>query len=161
MQTKEQKAVYMKAWKAANKDKVAKHNKAYREANKEHLKEYMKQRYASNPEYKQYMKQYYKIKTTNDPKYNRAKHLKYSYGITIEQWNQMFINQVGCCAICGVHASETGRGIMTDHSHSTGKVRGLLCHSCNTTLKEANIGGFKATSELYTQALNYITIYNN
>jgi hypothetical protein len=56
--------------------------------------------------------------------------LKYHYGITLEEYNKMDQN----CNICG--ASDEGRGfnMNVDHCHDTGKVRGLLCNSCNRGL---------------------------
>jgi hypothetical protein len=36
--------------------------------------------------------------------------------------------QVGRCAICGTHP---GTGLVLDHDHATGLVRGYLCRSCN------------------------------
>lgn len=52
------------------------------------------------------------------------------YGLTSQQVNDMREAQGGLCAIC--------RGTMhrecIDHDHATGKVRGLLCHSCNIKL---------------------------
>lgn len=38
--------------------------------------------------------------------------------------------QGGCCAICG----ETMTTPHTDHSHTTGQVRALLCGTCNVML---------------------------
>lgn len=38
--------------------------------------------------------------------------------------------QGGLCAICGVHADD---GLVVDHDHDSGLVRGLLCRSCNFT----------------------------
>ena len=46
----------------------------------------------------------------------------------------MYNNQNGCCAVCGKHQSEFKRIFDVDHDHVTGKVRGLLCRSCNTGL---------------------------
>ncbi|MVU76009.1 hypothetical protein GPX89_01975 [Nocardia sp. ET3-3] len=43
----------------------------------------------------------------------------------LEKW------QSGRCAICG--DSPTRRGLVRDHDHRTGLIRGLLCYSCNTT----------------------------
>jgi hypothetical protein len=45
-------------------------------------------------------------------------------------------SQNGRCAICGERpdpsTSHRGQGVLhVDHDHETGKIRELLCHSCN------------------------------
>lgn len=73
-------------------------------------------------------------------RYNYAKH-----NLTIEQWDQMFANQGGKCAICG-DENTAERNLHIDHDHeccpgtySCGKcIRGLLCTQCNTALGLAN-----------------------
>lgn len=74
------------------------------------------------------------------------------YGLTVEQYNQMFAEQGGVCAICGqqeVH--EYRRRLSVDHNHETGEVRGLLCHACNTGL-----GKFGESAERLQRAVNYL-----
>ena len=58
------------------------------------------------------------------------------YGITRAQWHAMFDAQKGRCQIC---KNEFGvrKNIHIDHCHATGKVRALLCASCNTMLGRA------------------------
>jgi hypothetical protein len=56
--------------------------------------------------------------------------LKMKYGITLEQRDEMILNQEGRCKICGKKTSK----LVIDHDHVTGKVRGMLCHGCNTML---------------------------
>lgn len=78
----------------------------------------------------------------NREKY-KANALKKLYGITLEAWNAMFAAQGGCCAICR-GAEHRGRGWCTDHNHTTGKVREILCQSCNSMVgyareSEANL----------------------
>lgn len=63
----------------------------------------------------------------------RAK-LKQAFGITIKNYNWLFQNQNGCCAICEKHQSELKHRLAVDHNHKTGKVRGLLCTKCNVQL---------------------------
>lgn len=74
------------------------------------------------------------------------------YGITLEDYNNMFASQNGCCKICGTHQSELSKALSVDHCHNTLKVRGLLCGLCNTSL-----GGFKDNIDLLTKAIEYLT----
>ena len=60
--------------------------------------------------------------------YNR--HLKSLYGITSEDYDRMYQEQKGLCALCS-RSSTSGRHLDVDHDHTTGKVRGLLCVGCN------------------------------
>lgn len=73
-----------------------------------------------------------------NPEYMRDYHLRYRYGITLEEYNRMFDAQKGCCAGCGIHQSELGKPLYLDHDHVTGEPRGLLCHNCNTVLGHVN-----------------------
>ena len=56
------------------------------------------------------------------------------YGIMVEDYETMRSEQKGCCAICGKHESKCTKRLHIDHCHATGKVRGLLCGSCNTAI---------------------------
>lgn len=49
------------------------------------------------------------------------------YGLTIEDYNRMFLEQRGACSICNKKEEK----LCVDHDHKTGKVRGLLCLKCN------------------------------
>ncbi|MCL4418470.1 endonuclease VII domain-containing protein [Patescibacteria group bacterium] len=60
--------------------------------------------------------------------------LKYEYGITLDDYNKMFNAQGGKCAICQRHQNELKKTLCVDHDHKTGKVRELLCMTCNTDL---------------------------
>lgn len=81
---------------------------------------------------------------------SRGYHLKYRYGITQDEFNKIIELQDGLCAIC--QKSPTGaKPWHVDHDHSTGRVRGILCHSCNTAL-----GNFKDDPEILRKALEYL-----
>lgn len=56
--------------------------------------------------------------------------LKHKYGIREADFNKMEQDQNGKCAIC-FKVPERGR-LVVDHDHNTGKVRGLLCNTCNS-----------------------------
>lgn len=61
----------------------------------------------------------------------RNSKLKTKYGITIVEYDAMFKEQQGLCAICGLPERRNNVWLSVDHSHETGKVRGLLCYNCN------------------------------
>jgi hypothetical protein len=68
---------------------------------------------------------------------SRKCHLKLNYGMTVNEWNEMFDGQDRICAICKTDSSGYGgkkHQWDTDHDHTTGKVRGILCHQCNVML---------------------------
>lgn len=57
------------------------------------------------------------------------------YGMTPEEFAAMLKAQDGRCAVCGVtkpNGAKRQRRMFVDHDHETGKVRGLLCHGCNS-----------------------------
>lgn len=64
--------------------------------------------------------------------------LQRTYGMTMDEYDEMLAAQGGGCAICGGQCP-TGRRLAVDHDHETGENRGLLCSKCN--------GGFGYFSE--------------
>lgn len=82
--------------------------------------------------------------------------LKLIYKITIEDYDILFKNQNGKCAICGKYQSELKKELNVDHCHITGKVRGLLCLDCNHGL-----GKFFDNSEILQNAVDYINLLKN
>lgn len=50
----------------------------------------------------------------------------------LDEYNRLLRIQDYCCAICGVHEILLPRKLAVDHCHTTGKIRGLLCSSCNS-----------------------------
>ncbi len=71
--------------------------------------------------------------------YSWLKTLDTKYNMTLEQYEDMIDSQNNQCAICFIDASDTPRNkLVIDHCHETGKVRGLLCDFCNTSLGKCN-----------------------
>lgn len=58
--------------------------------------------------------------------------LKIRFGITLADYTDLLQKQNGLCAICKTPPKE--KCLAVDHNHTTGKVRALLCTSCNTKL---------------------------
>ena len=81
--------------------------------------------------------------------YQRIHARKSIYGITEEQYQALIVLQNNCCAIC--MSSANGKTLHIDHDHATGKVRSLLCNSCNHLL-----GNAKDTIELLKAAIKYL-----
>ena len=119
---KQRRAITRAAYRAKNKAKIQAYNKEYR-----------KRAFNSTRSYD------YKI----------------NYGITIEQYESMLMQQNNVCAICLRAETATNRGkvkrLAVDHCHTTGKVRGLLCHNCNTTL-----GKYEDKPELIKRFIEYL-----
>ncbi|GAA2261672.1 recombination endonuclease VII [Streptomyces ruber] len=60
---------------------------------------------------------------------SRRDHLKRQCGITEAERDELIASQGGVCCICSAAVPEH-----VDHCHGTGKVRGVLCFSCNAAL---------------------------
>ena len=133
---KEHRKTYKKGWRDRNKDRVSGYYSNYRNNNLERLKEI-------------------ELKRSREPvnvKRSRIKFIYRTYGLTMEEFNSMFNKQNGKCAICGVDIVLFGmKSLNIDHDHVTGKVRGLLCRSCNR-----GIGQFKENYEIIKNAYEYL-----
>lgn len=54
------------------------------------------------------------------------------YGLTVDAVQALFAAQDGKCGVCAKLLTPwPSRKTHIDHDHATGKVRGLLCSSCN------------------------------
>ena len=60
------------------------------------------------------------------------------FGVSYKQYKEILDFQGGCCANPGCKTKQPGapgrKRFYIDHCHKTGKIRGLLCHSCNLAL---------------------------
>jgi hypothetical protein len=77
----------------------------------------------------------------------RAQKLKHRYGLSQEEYNARLASQNNACALCGQREDV----LHVDHCHTSGAVRGLLCHHCNVGL-----GHFKDNTMLLTKAIQYL-----
>lgn len=81
-----------------------------------------------------------------------------AYGLSEDQFEKMLLDQNFSCAVCGdsftnepgLNSSRDGKPHV-DHDHTTGRIRGLLCHQCNSML------GFSRDNEfILRQAVAYL-----
>lgn len=114
------------SWHACNKEKAAEDHRRWRENNRE-----------------------YDLQRKRDWYYKegRNRDLIKLYGITLKDYDDMHSSQKGCCAIC----DKTEETLNVDHSHVTGRVRGLLCYDCNR-----NFIGSNEDPEKYFRAGRYL-----
>ncbi len=91
-----------------------------------------------------------------------ARHICKRRNITVDQYRQMFVDQDNKCAICGQNETRMNvkktevLKLCVDHDPVSGKVRSLLCYSCNLGL-----GLFKENAALVEQAFKYITAHRD
>ena len=79
--------------------------------------------------------------------------MKRIYGIDATEYDRMAEEQNGVCAICGGTPNGASKKYLyVDHDHTTNRVRGLLCYSCNTAL-----GHFKDSVENLQKAIRYLS----
>jgi hypothetical protein len=96
----------------------------------------------------------------NNPDADRARHLMREYGITVEQYNAMEVQQGGVCAICKQPETQERNGVKyrlaVDHCHKAGKVRGLLCFKCNSAM-----GSFEKRDIPMSNVEKYLEMYRD
>jgi hypothetical protein len=120
-------AEYKQAWTAENRDKVSAYNVAY-------MSDYVKTEAYTQSKHRSRMKR---------------------YQITDADFNALWENQDGCCAICKVKLQPRGRSkhsAAIDHNHKTREVRGVLCRGCNH-----GIGSLGDSPSILISAANYLT----
>ena len=81
---------------------------------------------------------------------DRDAHLRRKYGIGVDEYDELLLRQAGACAICEVEPAPS-TNLHVDHDHTTGRVRGLLCVSCNNAL-----GAFRESFDIFRAAANYL-----
>ena len=129
-------------------------------SNKDGLKYHCKlceKEFRDSDECKEYQKNYRKENREKNLRYFRNKYTQKTFGITIEKYEEIretfLIEQSNKCAICGKDDSHYEKGLVLDHNHETGEVRGLLCLVCNTRL------AYIENIEFVTNARQYLALH--
>ena len=120
-------------WRTENPEKVRAINRSQNIKHKDKIKVRRKARRALNPD--------------------KERNIRYvqKYGITLKDYNDMLTQQNKLCLIC-----KKDLKLYVDHDHTTGVVRGLLCHKCNTGL-----GMLQDNINNLLNAINYIKESND
>jgi hypothetical protein len=81
--------------------------------------------------------------------YAQRRHFERTYGISLEERDALLRGQGGRCAICrGIPENHV---LHVDHCHVTGKVRAMLCYTCNRLL-----GDVGDSTDLLLDAIEYL-----
>lgn len=134
-------------------------------------REYQRNRYAADPDKaRAYQREWKNRKYLEDPTYRekvlaknkirvaaRTEEYKLNtrlrrYNMSMADYTALYNSQSGLCGICtkpfiGLYS----RSVHIDHDHAHGKVRGLLCSDCNTSL-----GKFGDNLEGLMRAVHYL-----
>lgn len=136
-----------------NREKFNKSQREYNLRNKDHINEKRRERLKNDPDHAE------KIRAKDRERYavNAAKHrssrLKSVYRITLEDYLKMYSEQDGKCWICKEPKPPKGKdGLVVDHCHAKGNVRGLLCYKCNHGL-----GKFNDSIQNLQRAIEYLS----
>lgn len=107
--------------------------------NKQWHKDHQESRRKSSSEYR---------RRSPDKGKHRAQYKR--YGLFPGEKERLLELQGGVCKMCSTDFPGKG-GWHTDHCHSSGKVRGILCHNCNR-----GIGYLKDDPKLVAKAVEYL-----
>jgi Fe-S oxidoreductase len=102
-----------------------------------------------NPEYQRLWRELNPEKI----KGQRRRHWWRRSGLNVKEAEEVYASST-TCMICGNPI--TDRTKQVDHDHKTGKIRGILCRSCNLGL-----GYFRDDLNLLRQASNYLSMQTN
>jgi hypothetical protein len=138
MENKEKKKARDKIWRQENRERRHALDKIWRESHKKEIQE-RQRKWVNN-------------RLEESRNYARWYSIERKYGITEEDYNNMFTNQGGRCKICGRHQTEFNYRLYVDHDHATGNIRGLLCHRCNFM-----IGLAEDNKSLLLSAIEYLS----
>lgn len=82
----------------------------------------------------------------------KSSHYNRTYGLSYQEIMDMHRRVNNLCEIC----SDKKELLHVDHSHSSGKVRGLLCMRCNLLL-----GKIEENSNLFPKLFDYLEKYKD
>jgi hypothetical protein len=123
-----------RVWREANPEKVSAAERRYWAKNRDKLRAKNKNKYWADPaKHRQRAKEWAQA----NPERTRQNVRKAAWrraGIDVAAAEATLAAHSGLCDCCGTTRPGGRWGWNLDHDHSTGKVRGVLCHNCNTAI---------------------------
>ena len=127
------------------KDCLLSSNKKWKERNPGAVVETAKRYFEKH---KEKIRQRVRDKHIKDPSIRKFASIKKNYGLSRRDYESILEWQGGGCAFCKRNDIQ----MHVDHDHSTGRVRGILCHLCNTGL-----GLFRENTDVMNRAICYVS----
>lgn len=144
----------------ARKQKDRERAAKYRRSNPDKIREINRrshERAKEDPERLLKLRAYQKSYREKNQKLLSDKERERRFGITRQEYAELFHRQDGKCAICKQPETAMRLGkvkaLAVDHDHKTGRVRGLLCSDCNT-----GIGKLKDDTKILQSAIRYLEL---
>ena len=107
----------------------------YKEYNKTHREQRLAQYKKYNSTHKEQRKKYNKEYQKTHKEYLKQYFIKYKYGLSKTEYDNLLLSQNNRCAICKEPLdSQNPHNVIIDHNHLTGKIRGILCRKCNLAI---------------------------
>lgn len=129
-----------------NKEDQIRQAKKWREENRQRYRDTQNRWSAKNREKKRECARNW---TKRNPDKIKNTYLLREYGISLEEYNILYDEQNGLCAIC--EREQLGKSLAVDHCHNSGEIRGLLCEDCNRAL-----GMFRDDTNVLYRAIKYL-----
>jgi hypothetical protein len=149
-ENRDAKLKYLKEYYRKNKEKYKRTPEQQAEVNRRR-----REKYAQDKEYREKQKSKAREYQEKNPRIRKAQRIK-KFGITLQQFEDMYEKAKGRCEICGFEDDGNVRFFpFVDHCHQTGRVRGLLCTKCNFAL-----GHFDDNIEKLEAAIKYLQSAN-
>lgn len=161
--TREELRTYHREWRrkqrAADPEADTRRRAEYRLANYARVREQerrsrTKHREKRNEEAKEYQRKMRSEQPERQREIARKSRYRKKYGLTIEAYEALFAQQNNACAICAGQSKD--KKWHTDHCHTAGHVRGILCSACNLMLGHA-----QDKAETLRRAADYLDCSRN
>lgn len=112
---------------------------------------YMREYYARSPETTRRRMARYRAR---HPDRVLSSKMRAMYGITLEQYREMYVRQGGLCAVCETRLPDEARlrptfKAVIEHEHATGIVRGITHATCNHFIAFLEVDGLLPKAQAY------------
>lgn len=150
--------MYYREYYEAHKSEYAQRSAQWHREHRELVAERRKQWRQNNRERHRLVRKAWRQRNPLSVKASSRKSSLRKHNLTPEEYSHLEMKQSGLCAICGrdprLYYKGRNSKLHVDHSHATGKNRGLLCVRCNNSVERID-----TIPEWAAKALQYLGEY--